>query len=85
MCLGIAYEVASVDGENCLARVGSGLQPCFTGLVGELAPGDWVVVHAGFALEKIMPEDAQENMRLIARYILGEVGEEDGELRSEAL
>jgi hydrogenase expression/formation protein HypC len=33
-------------------------------------PGDWVLIHAGFALSKINEEDAEEQMRMF--MLLGE-------------
>jgi HupF/HypC family len=33
-------------------------------------PGDWVLIHAGFALSKINEEDAEEQMRML--MLLGE-------------
>jgi hydrogenase expression/formation protein HypC len=33
-------------------------------------PGDWVLIHVGFAMSKISPSDAAEQMRLLA--MLGE-------------
>ena len=35
-----------------------------------LQPGDWVLIHVGFAMSKISEEGAQEQMRLLA--MLGE-------------
>src|ERR1044071_1386979 len=35
-----------------------------------LAPGDWVLIHVGFAMSKISEAGAQEQMRLLA--MLGE-------------
>jgi hydrogenase expression/formation protein HypC len=70
MCLGIPHEVVEVlDADRCLIRLGSSTQHCFVGLVDDLKVGDWVVVHAGFAIDKIGPEDARENLELIARYL----------------
>jgi len=70
MCLGIPYEVLDiVDRDTCHVRVGTGAQPCFTGLVDPVAPGDWVLVHAGFALRRIEPDDARANLELIRRAL----------------
>lgn len=70
MCLGIPHEVIEVlDEDRCLIRLGSSTQHCFIGLVDGLAVGDWVVVHAGFAIDKITAEDARENLRLIHAYL----------------
>ncbi len=70
MCLGIPHEVVEVlDDDHCLIRLGSATQRCFIGLVEDLKPGDWVVVHAGFAIDKIAPEDAKANLELIRQYL----------------
>ncbi len=34
------------------------------------APGDWVLIHVGFAMSKISEEDALDQMRMLA--VLGE-------------
>jgi|AACY02.3.fsa_nt_gi hydrogenase assembly chaperone HypC/HupF len=70
MCLGIPHEVVDVmDADTCLIKVGDRSQHCFIGLVEDLKAGDWVVVHAGFAIDKIAPEDAKANLKLIQTYL----------------
>ena len=70
MCLGLPHEVVDVlDADRCLIRLGNATQHCFVGLVDDLKVGDWVVVHAGFAIDKIAPEDAAANLELIAQYL----------------
>jgi hydrogenase expression/formation protein HypC len=70
MCLGMPHQVVEVlDADRCLIRLGSTTQQCFTGLVDDLRAGDWVVVHAGFAIDTIAPEAAAENLALIERYL----------------
>ena len=81
MCLGVPYEVIDIlEPELALVRVGSGTQACFTGLIEGVKPGDWVLVHAGAAIETITDEDARENLRLIGRLI---EPSEEGEARAE--
>lgn len=68
MCLGIACEVVDVeDRDACLVRVGGSLQRCFTGLVDAPARGDWLLMHAGFAVQRITPEEARANLALVGR------------------
>jgi hydrogenase expression/formation protein HypC len=70
MCLGIPHEVVDViDQDRCLIKMGGAPQHCFIGLVDDLKPGDWVVVHAGFAIDKISPEDAKANLLLLEKYL----------------
>jgi hydrogenase expression/formation protein HypC len=73
MCLGIPYEVVEVlKDDKVLVRVGSGTHTCFSGLVSNVKEGDWLVVHAGFAIEKITPEDARVNLEFIRQTISSE-------------
>ncbi len=73
MCLGIPYEVIEVlEDDTVLVRVGSGTHTCFSGLVSNVKEGDWLVVHAGFAIEKITPEDARANLEFIRAAISSE-------------
>jgi hydrogenase expression/formation protein HypC len=63
MCLGIPARVVSVDatGEVAMAVVSGVVRPIGTGLLDDearLAPGDWVLVHMGFALERITEAQA---------------------------
>lgn len=68
MCLAIAGRIISVEGEG-LARtghlvVGTERRVVNLAMVPDAGPGDWVVIHAGYALEVLTPEDAEELLRL---------------------
>jgi hydrogenase expression/formation protein HypC len=70
MCLGVPHQVIEViDPDTALVRIGSGVQRCFVGLLEPLQIGDWVVVHAGLAIEHIAPDDARKNLDLIRQLI----------------
>jgi hydrogenase expression/formation protein HypC len=76
MCLGIPYEVVGVlENDKVLVRVGSGTHTCFSGLVSNVEEGDWLVVHAGFAIEKITPEDARINLAFLRQTISSDEAE----------
>ena len=47
-----------------------------------LGPGDWVLIHVGFAMSKISAEQALEQIRLLA--MLGESEEAMQELESSS-
>jgi len=66
MCLGIPGEVTAVDGEWAVVNINgveyrAGLQ-----LVDNVRPGDWVILHAGYVLEKLDAAQAKETLTLIA-------------------
>lgn len=70
MCLGIPGEVVQfVPGRPDLAKVDvSGVRRVINvGLVcdEQLAPGDWVLIHVGFALSKIDESEAKATLDLL--------------------
>lgn len=74
MCLGIPGQVLEVtDRPAGLARVDlSGVRrEVSVALVDEpghpIEPGDWVLVHVGFALARIDENDARETLALLER------------------
>jgi hydrogenase expression/formation protein HypC len=82
MCLAIPGQVVElVDEANRLARVeiGGVQRNVNVGLLdhdgGGVDPGDWVLVHVGFALSKVDEEEAQATLRLLQR--MGEAYEQE--------
>ena len=65
MCLAIPGKVLSIEGET--ARVSINGMICEAGLaISEgVAVGDFVIVHAGFVLQKLSPEEAEEELDAI--------------------
>jgi hydrogenase expression/formation protein HypC len=65
MCLAIPGQVMSVEGTG--ARVSfSGVERMVQlDLVPGVATGDWVLVHAGFAIQKIDAQEAKETLDLL--------------------
>ena len=72
MCLGIPAKVIEVDDSN-LGKVdylGTKVKTNFA-LLENVKLGDWVIVHAGFAITKLNEEEAQETLEMlreIAQY-----------------
>lgn len=67
MCLGIPGEIVQVHTDRPdLAKVDvSGVRRAINiGLLEdeELAPGDWILIHVGFALSKIDEQEAQATL-----------------------
>lgn len=70
MCLGVPHRVIRrLDADTVLVQVGGGVQRCFTGLVEDVREGDWLLVHAGFALQRIGDAEARANLDLVARLL----------------
>jgi hydrogenase expression/formation protein HypC len=65
MCLAVPYTVETITGDRlCVARAGSVRTEIRTDLVGALDVGDVVLVHAGFAIERLEERDSEELLRL---------------------
>ncbi len=91
MCLaipGLVLEI--VDEDNRLAKVDvAGVRRNVNvGLLDEggdgVRPGDWVLIHVGFALSKVDEEEAQATMRLL-EGMGAEYEEELEELKASAI
>ena len=73
MCLAIPGQIVEVvDEPNQLARVDvAGVRRIVNiGLLGEstggaAGPGDWILIHVGFALSKVDEEEARATLRLL--------------------
>jgi hydrogenase expression/formation protein HypC len=64
MCLGIPGEVVSLDAERpgmATVNVGGARRQVNVMLIEDegVGPGDWVLIHVGFALAKIDEEEAR--------------------------
>jgi hydrogenase expression/formation protein HypC len=70
MCLGIPGQIVEiVDDANSIAKVDvSGVKRNVSvALVRPegIAPGDWVLIHVGFAMSKIDEQEARETMQTL--------------------
>ncbi len=75
MCLAIPGRIVTLDAYNpqlALVDVVGVRRKVDLGLLQEesVQPGDWVLIHVGFAMSKISEADAADQMRTLA--ILGE-------------
>ena len=78
MCLAIPGQVIEfVDEQNRLAKVDVAgvVRNVNVGLLDGTAPGDWVLIHVGFALSKVDEEEAQATLGLLQR--MGEAFEQE--------
>ena len=67
MCLAIPAYIEQLTGENYAIVNMSGIRKEISlELVDNAVPGDYVVVHAGFALQKLDPIEAQLTLAMFA-------------------
>jgi len=78
MCLSVPAEIISIDGQMAKASVGGAIREISLQLVEGTVVGDFVLLHTGYAIEKISHEEAQETVRLLKE--LGETDETISEI-----
>jgi len=66
MCLAVPARVASVDGNLAMVEIQGNRRKVDVTLVSPVEPGQYVLVHAGIALQVLDEEEAEETLRLIA-------------------
>ena len=80
MCLALPMRITAVDGAQATITAAGLEQECSIMLVPDAGVGDYVLVHAGFAISVLEEAEAQETIDLL-REIGGfdEAGEDQGE------
>ena len=67
MCVAVPGQVRTVEASQATVDVGGGATVNVRmDLVPDASPGDWVLVHAGFALDTMDEAEAFETRRLLA-------------------
>jgi hydrogenase expression/formation protein HypC len=87
VCLAIPGQIVEITDEaNRLARVNVvGVRRTVNvGLLDGVQPGDWVLIHVGFALSRIDEEEAAATLRLL-REMGSEYDQELEELKASAI
>jgi hydrogenase expression/formation protein HypC len=66
MCLAIPMQVKSVDGYQCVCEArGVEREVSLFMMQGEpVSPGDFVLIHVGYAIQKVSAEDAAESWQM---------------------
>jgi len=68
MCLAFPSKVVVVDAETdtAIVAVGEVKKSISLALVEDVQPGDYVLVHVGYALNKVSVEEAERTLQLFA-------------------
>lgn len=62
-------RILETDGNVGIVEVGGVKRRIFLDLVEGAVEGDYVIVHAGYAIHKIDEGEARENLELIHQYL----------------
>jgi len=78
MCLAIPARVLSVEGNVATVDLaGTRARARLDALGEEVRVGDWLLIHTGFAIRRLDPEDAQETLRLFEELFSAAEAEDD--------
>jgi len=64
MCLAIPAKVVSLKGDEAQVDFGGGVLREVNVTLVDVEVGDYVLVHAGYAIQVLSEEEAQETLRL---------------------
>ena len=65
MCLAIPSKIVKIEDDMAVIDVDGVRRQTSLLLLDEPKVGDWVIVHAGFAIHKINESDALESLRVL--------------------
>jgi hydrogenase expression/formation protein HypC len=65
MCLAVPMLVTSLDGATAVVAQDGVERTVRVDFLPDLRPGDYVLIHAGVALQTITPADAEATLRLL--------------------
>jgi hydrogenase expression/formation protein HypC len=74
MCLAIPLKLVSVDGTDAVGEVGGIQREVSIMMTPDVKVGDYVIVHAGFAIQVLDQKEAEENLELLRQ--IGEAAEQ---------
>jgi hydrogenase expression/formation protein HypC len=66
MCLGVPMKIISIEGTDAIAEIDGVQREASLMLLGEeLAIGDYIIVHAGFAISRLDETEALETLDMM--------------------
>ena len=65
MCLGIPMKVVKIDGDEGIVKAGALQKKANFSLMKNVKPGDYILLHAGFAIEKLKEAEAKKTLRAL--------------------
>jgi len=65
MCLSIPAKIVSINGSMAEVSAGGTIFKAGLQMVEGVKVGDYILLHAGFAIQKISEEDAAETLKLL--------------------
>jgi hydrogenase expression/formation protein HypC len=64
MCLAVPTKIVSIEGEEAEAEIGGVRRRISIALTPEARVGDYVLIHAGFAISVLDEQEARESLEI---------------------
>ncbi len=65
MCLAIPMKIVKIDGETGLVKTGGLKRKANLSLIKSPKVGDYILMHAGFAIEKLKEDEAKKTITML--------------------
>lgn len=65
MCLSIPAEIISIEGDMAKVSIGGTIVNACLQLLENPKVGEYILLHSGFAIERLSKEEADETLKLI--------------------
>ena len=65
MCLGIPMKVIKINGDEGIVESGGLKKKANFSLMKDVKPGEYILMHAGFAIEKIKDSEARKTLKAL--------------------
>lgn len=72
MCLAIPVKLTAKEGDRGTVSIGGIDRAVDLRLLPEAAPGDYVILHAGFAIQRVDEREALETFDLVRKFEIEE-------------
>ncbi len=63
MCLAVPGEIVEIENNNATVDFGGAQREVKIDLLEDLSIGDYVLIHVGYAIQKLSPEEAEETLK----------------------
>ena len=68
MCLSIPAKVESIENEMAIVSVGGTKYNASLQMIDDVQVGDYILMHTGFAIQKLTPEEAAESLKVFEEF-----------------
>ncbi len=65
MCLSVPAEILEITGNHAKVSVGGAMYEAGLHLLEDIQVGDYILLHSGYAIQKIDPEEARITLELL--------------------